>query len=327
MTGNEVFDYKQEQKINNIIEQNPDKPYLTGYRYFIDNSSNTTIYNYIRHVISFMNFCNKEAENLILDDYTGYLFSIKTTTASNQIVVYAALKKFSSYLSASQKNLADPMQHVARPKYKENQETKEKRNIGYLDKKEIKKYIDTVNKGIGSSKAVNRQKDWKERDLAIVLIFLNTGIRCSALCSLDVDNINMEKKQLIATDKGDKVQEYDLSAEIISYINKWLIKRNKILGNSKEKALFISNRKTRLNNISVYNIVNKYAENIKGKHITPHKLRATYGTQLYEATRDLFLVQECMGHNSPKTTELYIRGQKGENRKKASLIMANLTTN
>ena len=62
--------------------------------------------------------------------------------------------------------------------------------------------------------------------------------------------------------------------------------------------------------------------NIDGKNITPHKLRATYGTQLYEKTGDLYMVQECMGHSSPKTTELYIRGKKSEFAKTASEIMS-----
>ena len=70
--------------------------------------------------------------------------------------------------------------------------------------------------------------------------------------------------------------------------------------------------------------MNKYSSNIKGKHITPHKLRATYGTQLYNATGDIYFVQECMGHSNPKTTEIYIRDTKNTT-KKASDIMKNLT--
>ena len=46
--------------------------------------------------------------------------------------------------------------------------------------------------------------------------------------------------------------------------------------------------------------------NISGKNITPHKLRATYGTQLYNATKDLFFVQEMMGHSDISTTQVYL---------------------
>ena len=63
---------------------------------------------------------------------------------------------------------------------------------------------------------------------------------------------------------------------------------------------------------------------IEGKNITPHKLRATYGTQLYNKTGDLYMVQECMGHSSPTTTELYIRGKKNKNAQAAAEIMTKI---
>ena len=62
---------------------------------------------------------------------------------------------------------------------------------------------------------------------------------------------------------------------------------------------------------------------INGKNITPHKLRATYGTQLYNKTGDIYFVQQCMGHTNPKTTELYVRERK-QNTKRASDIMDKL---
>lgn len=325
MNGNDVIELKVIERLERFINENPDKPYLEGYRYFIDKNANTTIYNYVRHVCSFMNFCKKDVKDLDIDDFTKYISSIKNTTQSNQIVAYAALKKFSMYLLASNKNTSNPMQYIDRPKFKESKETIEKRSVGYLKKGEIKKYINNINNGTGSSRAINRQKEWKERDLLIVLLFLNTGMRCSALCKLDVDNIDIEKKQLFTIDKGDINQEYDLSEEIISHVIKWLDKRTLLLGDTKESALFISNRKERLSQLSIANIVKKYANNISGKNITPHKLRATYGTQLYEATGDLYFTQQCMGHANPTTTELYIRGQSDKNRAKAATIMSNLT--
>ena len=325
MTGSEILDEKQNKMTDNVIASNPDKPYLEGYRYFINDSSSTTVYNYVRHIVKFMDFCNKNIEELKVDDYTRYLSSIKSTTSSNQIVVYAALKKFSLYLLANNINNINPMQYVKRPKFKESIETKEKRNIGYLNKDEIKTYIDTVETGVGSKRAINRQKEWKDRDLLIILIFLNTGMRRSALCKLDVDNLDLDNKKLNTIDKGEVTQIYDISDDLIYLINCWLNKRTKILGNSNEKALFISNQKTRLNKSAIASIVKKYAKNIEAKNITPHKLRATYGTLLYEETKDLFFTQECMGHSNPKTTELYIRGQKDASRKKASVIMSSIT--
>lgn len=103
-----------------------------------------------------------------------------------------------------------------------------------------------------------------------------------------------------------------------------MVKRNEILGDIQEDALFISNRKQRISDKSVSRFVHKYASDIQGKSISPHKLRATFGTQILNATGDLYLTQKAMGHSSPKTTELYIRGQKNPT-KKTSEIMKNLT--
>ena len=74
---------------------------------------------------------------------------------------------------------------------------------------------------------------------------------------------------------------------------------------------------------SISDVTKKYAFTIKGKNISPHKLRATYGTMLYNKTKDLYFVQKCMKHSSPKTTEIYIRGEGKENAE-ASEIMSKL---
>ena len=102
----------------------------------------------------------------------------------------------------------------------------------------------------------------------------------------------------------------------------WIYIRENIVDDD-EQALFISNRKKRMDVSSISNVVKKYSKHINNKNITPHKLRATYGTQLYNETRDVLFVQDCMGHSSPKTTQLYIRDRK-DNLKKASDIMAKL---
>ena len=70
--------------------------------------------------------------------------------------------------------------------------------------------------------------------------------------------------------------------------------------------MFISNRKRRLDSSCIKDITHKYGEGIK--NITPHKLRATFGTQLLDKTNgDLDKVRIAMGHNSVTTTELYMR--------------------
>lgn len=325
MNGNDYYEDKVRNKIENLLKANNDKRYLRGFYNYMTNLSINTIYDYIIYIINFIDNVRKPVEELNLDDYTEYLATLTDKVTSYQITVYSALKKFSLYLKASGRNMSDPMQYVSRPRFIEKEETKIKRENNYLEKREIKKYLYDIDNGVGSRLAKARQEDWKARDKAIIVTLLNTGMRCAALYKLNVDNINMETKKLTTVDKGRKYQEYFLSDDLLEVLSDWLIEREILLDGKEEDALFISNRKTRMDQRSISRVVTKYASNIEGKNVTPHKLRATYGTQLYAATKDLYFVQSCMGHSNPKTTELYIRGQKDSSRQTASELMSKIT--
>jgi site-specific recombinase XerD len=141
---------------------------------------------------------------------------------------------------------------------------------------------------------------------------------------LDVNDVDLINKTMIVTEKGEKVRTYDIPDTLCEAIKDWLEYRDEIVQNNETDALFISRLKRRMNEVTVYNVVKRYAEDvIDDKNITPHKLRATYGTQLYNKTGDIYFVQECMGHSNPKVTELYVRDKK-QNTKRASDIMEKL---
>lgn len=325
MKGTEEYELKYKNIINKMIQDNPDKPYLKSFYNFMGNRmAISTKYDYIYYVINFMNFIEKNVECLDLDDYTCYLSQIEERTPSYQISVYSGLKKFATYLVASRRTDYNPMEHIDRPQFFEKDTTIAKREIGFLDKKEIKKYLATAKNGAGTPMARARQENWKERDLLIILLLLSTGMRCSALYKLDIDSVDFENQILVSNEKGNKVRSYDLSDELINHINDWLVKREKFLGDIQENALFISNQRNRMDQKSISRVVKKYSSEITNKNITPHKLRATYGTQLLRETNNIYFVQECMGHSDPKVTELYIRGEKNGNSKKASDIMSKI---
>lgn len=317
MNGIEMYEKKYIDKINHILNQHRDKTYLSGFYYFINNNmSYSSAYDYLNYILKFMEYIQKNPTELTLDDYTKYLSTLRMKTSSYQISVYSALKKFSLYLQASEQNVKHSMQYVSRPKAVETKETREKRENGVLNKKEIKTYLTSVDAGTGTKIAAARQENWKERDLLIIYLFLSTGMRCSALYKLDVNNINLQERTIIITDKRDHVKVCSYDKELNPYISAWLKKRDLLLNGKEEMALFISNQRTRMDQSSISRVVQKYSNNITGKKITPHKLRATYGSLIYEETNDLYLTQKCMGHTNPKTTELYIRGQEDDVRKR-----------
>ena len=169
-----------------------------------------------------------------------------------------------------------------------------------------------------------KQENWRSRDLLMIQIFLTTGMRCSALYRLDVDSLDLKRGTLATIDKGGQVQLHHLSESVIETARKWMEERKDKGVSDDEKALFISNRLTRMHVNSIAKVVDKYASHVKNTKFSPHKLRATYGTHVYNKTKDVYLVQQCMGHSNPKTSELYIRGQKNASREKASGIMDSL---
>ena len=108
------------------------------------------------------------------------------------------------------------------------------------------------------------------------------------------------------------------------FLNMWLEERLKLLDYDKnEKSLFISNRKTRMTVRSIENIIEKYTETATEKHITPHKLRSTCGTNLYQKKRDIYLVSKVLNHKTTAPTKRYAKVFE-EDRKEAAYDLASI---
>lgn len=333
MNGVEVYDKECLDNINARIENSSNSKLLKAYYNYTVSATKTkslrTRYNYVCHVDMFLNEIEKEVADITFQDLVGYMAEKEYKkdgtkySQSHKIGVYTALKHLFDFLCKTNEIKENPMNNINRPTAYDSQETIKKRDNNYLDRNEIKMYIDTLKRGAGNYIARAKQENWKERDMLIIMLFLKTGIRRSALRKLDVDSIDLENKTLTVTDKGEKSKIRAISDDVVELARKWLIKREELLDGKKEVALFISNRKTRISANAISNLTDKYSTYIDGKKITPHKLRATYGTQLYNETKDIVFVQGMMGHNSPKTTELYVRGN-SENELKAIDIMNNV---
>lgn len=315
---------KLRNKINDILDEHSNQPYLRSYVNFMKDSSVRTRYNYLLIVIRFMN--NREVSKISFDDFNDYMEEVKykengeKKTSSFQITTHAALKKFCEYLYVSKKINENYMLYIKRPKAIESQKTIEKRDNGFLTEKEIKKLLRNVEYYYDRRESSDQ---WIARDKAIIYTFLNTGVRCAALMTIEVSDLDLDEKTLIVTDKGSKVKRYDLSDSLCDVLKTWLDYRNQMESIENTTALFVSNRKQMMTEQTIFYTIKKYSSCIDGKNITPHKLRATYGTQLYNKTGDIYFVQDCMGHSSPKTTEMYVR-EKKQNTKRASDIMSKL---
>jgi len=300
-----------------------DKPewMLNGfYNSIVISKAYSTAFVYLYYVINFLkNVPN--IEKISIDDYYGFLASLKDKVPSTQIDAYHALQKYSKYLKS--KNICeDFMQYVDRPKFYETQKTKEKREKSYLTNDEAKEMLEEANSDVAN--VIRRNKYIQKRDYAMVMVFLNTGIRCSALCNLNIDDVDYINKTINVSEKGHKTRVINISMDTVKAIidmnsQRWIFLDG--YPHKQTKALFLSLRRDRIGNWGVYHVIKRAGVNIENKNISPHKLRATYGTQLYNKTHDLLFVQKCMGHSSPSVTELYIRGNNDNITKKAAELM------
>ncbi len=189
-----------------------------------------------------------------------------------------------------------------------------------LDDDESKKMLDTVRFGDGLSQRQQYYHALTEmRDMAIVTLFLLTGIRVSELVGLDVDDFDLKTRSFVITRKGGNrtILYYDIPIERVMF--PYLYQRNNNPKVSKdEKALFLSLQNKRITTRAVENIIKKYAKiSAPLKKISPHKLRSTFGTNLYKNTGDIYMVADFLGHKDINTTRKHYAAIDEDRRKLA----------
>ena len=153
-------------------------------------------------------------------------------------------------------------------------------------------------------------------------LFLGTGIRISELVGIDINDIDMDVNGFKITRKGGNQTILYFSDEVKAALEEYLDERakNPLLDN--EPALFVSLQNKRITVRAVQNLVKKYAHiTTPLKHITPHKLRSTYGTTLYKETNDIYVVAEVLGHKDINTTRKHYAAISEDIKRAASKVV------
>ena len=169
----------------------------------------------------------------------------------------------------------------------------------------------------------DRQKAYHEntriRDVAILTLFLGTGIRNSELVGLNIDDVNFDSMSFAVTRKGGNRTILYFNDEVKDALENWLAYRATIKEVKKEeKALFLSLQNRRISTRTIQELVKKYAKTVTPlKKITPHKLRSTFGTNLYRETNDIYLVADFLGHADVNTTKKHYAAMSENLRKEA----------
>ncbi len=175
-----------------------------------------------------------------------------------------------------------------------------------LSRDEMSRILSVSQTGESLSKGQQKfQKITAKRDFAMLSLFLGTGIRVSECVGIDLNDLDMENNAFLVTRKGGNQVVLYFPPEVADALGEYLDERLQIEPlPGHENALFLSLQRKRITQRAVQNLVKKYAAvaaPLKQK-ISPHKLRSTYATNLYQETSDIYLVADVLGHTSVDTT-------------------------
>lgn len=269
---------------------------------------------------------------LDMEDYMEYLKYRKRTTKDskgNEITTdvinsrtsikrkVASLRTFYNYFYRNQLINNNPAALIQMPKLKEKE-------IIRMDTNEVADFLDEVENGEGLTKRQQVFHDKTElRDSAMMTLMLGTGIRVSECVGLNISDVDFNNDGIHIHRKGGKEVTVYFGDEVEAILMAYMEYRKHLIPESgSEDALFLSLRNQRISVRSVQYMVKKYAKTVTPlKHITPHKLRSTYGTNLYKETGDIYLVADVLGHNDVNTTKKHYAAIEDERRRSARNVV------
>ena len=236
-------------------------------------------------------------EKITLEDSHAYLFYLKNnfnSKAATRARKVASIRVFFNYL-CNKSGMIDknPAQNLETPK-------QDRRIPKYLSLDDSKKLLEA---------ATNIDDRNKERDFAIITLFLNCGMRLSELVGINFKDINFNDCKLSVIGKGNKERTIYLNKACMNAINNYIAirPRDGVKSDSRD-ALFLSERKERISNRTVQYIVKQELQRagLDTNKYSVHKLRHTAATLMYQyGNVDIRALQELLGHESISTTEIY----------------------
>lgn len=194
--------------------------------------------------------------------------------------------------------------------------------ILYMEDSEVEAMMDIILNGTGLS---DKQKDFNKinsiRDYAIVMLFLGTGMRISELIGINLDDLDLNINAVLITRKGGNSEILYFPDQVAKALSDYIeLRSNLDIQDGHENALFLSLQRKRISARAVQNLVKKYATLAAPlkKRLSPHKLRSTYATNLYQNTRDIYLVADALGHSDVNTTRKHYAAMSDEHRRQAA---------
>lgn len=302
MAGRSENSIKFNKNIEDILQNFPDFAIEWARNMEAGGKTGQTRVVFVRIIRRYLRSVDRDMKSIEPDQLNvrktqEYLISIKKTSSSDsyQQQVWCCLNNFFKYLVMSGYKEGNPMEIIDKTK---------NHDLDRINHNRLLLTENDFNKILGE---IKKEKDYKfqNRDMAVILIFMYTGIRKTALSEIDIDDIDFENRVLKVIDKGNKYQVYPLDDEVLGVIRLWMTERIQYKLD-KTNALFVSRIGTRITGTTIDNIVAKYSLGALGKKISPHKLRAGFVSIYYNKTKDIEATRRAVGHSNIATTQRYI---------------------
>lgn len=305
MNGRVEIENKIQKKIENKIKNLP-QVFNNFYHYLeSDGKSYGTCERYIDYTFDFMQFITQGNytedfyKNVTVADVRAYISSLRRRNKKGEEIKngdsiqasrWSALNTFYNFLVLDEHIETNPMTKTKRPKDKTTKE------IIYLEKDEINQILDKIR--------ANENNKFMNRDLAIVILGISTGLRVGALVQINVEDIDFKTNAIKVWEKGGKERTIKFGNNTRAILSQWITDREAYFDEIKTNALFISQWRDRITTEGLRKVLKKYTKDLD-KHITPHSLRKSCATQAYMAGADIRTIANMLGHNSTSTTLKY----------------------
>ena len=264
-----------------------------------------------RHITGFQDYLQMYVKN----DADNEQETVITNQSLGIMRKLSSLRSFFDYLFKNELIPANVATLVSMPK-------RHQKPILYMEKEEVQRMLKAMMSGEGLNEREKKYLDiTRKRDIAIVMMFLGTGIRVSELVGLDMDHLNFKDNSFLVTRKGGDQTILYFPQSVAGYLLDYLEERRETQPlEGHEHALFLSLQRRRISQRAVEKLVKKYAllgAPLKPK-LSPHKLRSTFGTNLYRATGDIYLVADTLGHADVNTTRRHYAAMSDDKRREAA---------
>ena len=279
---NEFYDYLRYQKnYSDYTVKNYIKDILEYYEFLNKNQFKYNDVNYDK-CIKYLNFLNDQNQTDENENLSGTDYRICRKLSS--------LRTFYKYLVLNNKMDVNPFLLVSSPK-------KEKRIPKFINYDNIREIFDIPNL---KTKEGQRQR-------VILEVLYASGVRVSELVSIKLSDIDFNNKTILIFGKGSKERLVSFGEYAKDIMNLYIEDgRNKLLSGISSDYLIVGDKKPKLTTRRIEQIINDIINQTSIKlNITPHMFRHTFATHLLDNGCDLLAVQELLGHTSLSSTEIY----------------------